>query len=1036
MLYVNEQRSRNRSGPIDIAKHVRRALALNLLWLLVLCAIPMNSTASLSFFTAVALTFLSVAITPTTLAQSSDTVSVFIETDEPGVAEYVYRQRQSRQVEVNRQQQINYARGLDDVHTRLSRRLAPLVTKEHSRLRVALSGFRATVPRKNLDALRALPGVRAVTPLRHHELENIDSVPWVQAPQLWESYGDGQGMTIAVIDSGIDYLHANFGGDGNPQTYADNDFAVIEPGSFPTAKVIGGWDFAGPTYNSRVDDEPTPDADPIDGHGHGSHVAGTAAGLGVEGRIGPGVAKGASLLAVKVFSDLGGSTDLTVDGIELALDPNQDGSIDDHVDVINMSLGARFGLPTDPSAVASSHAVRAGVIVVASAGNNGDIPYVTGSPGVSPDVITVAASISGGRRQIALGTSLDDYPLMPALEGAGPVKLTPDVLSSGIAVAAGIEDGVPGTACEPLDNPEELKGRAVLVSRGECLFPIKYQHVQDAGGIAVIVVNSSDSVNGLFVMGGLYPDTILIPGLMITSTDGQRLLDALAGNTPPTVTFSTSFTVPTPTDQDDVIAGFSSQGPGASGAGFKPDLAAPGRFTVSTQAGTGVEGVQRRGTSMAAPHVAGMAALLKQQFPNDAPSAIKARLKNAASPSLSDGPGGDAPEPLSRQGNGVMRGAVASALNSRIEPASASFGYLNLKTAKSAARELTLYNDVNERREFIGRQEIVSNQFGITVECPESVVVGPLQTSTVRISLHANADLLASDNGRMSRNESTGWCVFTDGRDELRVGYVAGSDGASDVKLNAAAQELANGGTHRALAHSFVLIAEAEAGRPGEIAAFGWRHAELFTQPVFELGVALKNPWDNPSNYQYFLRIDTDNDTVAERTLFAVDWSRLGFDPGVIITGLDYIEDLADVGSEDSISSWMAEDIDFNDRVVVLPWFNTSSGINALFKPHERQLNVTLIVIDRSGNQSSLSGTINLDNPEADAQTTTILSTGSVATVEPGLNGQLWLVPTNLSKEQVLVAPGASTRTPQRKAAPVKRCAAPGKHWQGPSPQC
>ncbi|MEM8685229.1 MAG: S8 family serine peptidase, partial [Pseudomonadota bacterium] len=716
------------------------------------------------------------------------------------------------------------------------------------------------------------------------------------------------------------------------------------------------------------------------------------------------------------------------------------------VDVINMSLGARFGLPTDPSAVASSHAVRAGVIVVASAGNNGGLAYVTGSPGVSPEVITVAASISGGRRQIALATELEDAPLMPAQEGAGPVRLGPETLIYGVAVAASTDaDVAVGNACEPLTNADELTGKAVIVSRGTCLFPQKYQMVQEAGGTAIILMNSSDDVSNLFVMGGIFPDEIVIPGLMITSTDGQRLLDALSNNDLPHVQFSSGFTVPTPTDLDDVIASFSSQGPGADGAGFKPDLAAPGRFTVSTQAGSGIEGVQRRGTSMAAPHVAGMAALLKQQYPDLPPASIKAMLQNSTVPSRQNGPGTELAEPLSRQGVGVMRGADASRLTSRIEPAGLSFGYINPRVSKSMKRTVQLYNMTDVERTYTGAQEIASSVSGVTVECPETVTVGASGTTDVDIRISVNANLIPTDNGQLSRLEASGWCIFDDGTDTLRIGYVAGADGAShavltqspakalmnSVRGTQAARsdgQLVNQGPQKAIAHSFVLINHDSPSRPGNIAAFGWRNTTLFTQPVLEFAVALKNSWDNPSNYRYFIRVDTDGDSSIESTLFAVDWSWLGFDPGTIITGIDFIENIEDVGSDNSVSHWMAENVDYNDRTILLPYFNAASGVNALFKPHERVLNVTLMVVDRYDNVSTLGGVIDLDNPAADQQGTHVIGAGSGVDVNGGNEGQLWIVPTNTEQHQSLVVSAT-----QAKSAAVTQKSRPSK--AKPSPE-
>jgi minor extracellular serine protease Vpr len=147
-------------------------------------------------------------------------------------------------------------------------------------------------------------------------------VPLVGALRLWSKVSPlhGEGIRVGVIDTGIDYTHANFGGPGTVDAYTGNDKTIIEPGTFPTAKVVGGWDFAGADYDASSDATatPVPDFDPLDVEGHGSHVAGTIAGYGVTAGgatyagpwdgtldpttlgIGPGAAPAASLYALKV----------------------------------------------------------------------------------------------------------------------------------------------------------------------------------------------------------------------------------------------------------------------------------------------------------------------------------------------------------------------------------------------------------------------------------------------------------------------------------------------------------------------------------------------------------------------------------------------------------------------------------------------------------------------------------------------------------------------------------------------------------------
>ncbi len=198
---------------------------------------------------------------------------------------------------------------------------------------------------------------------------DIQSDQQIGADQIWtqkDSLGSpvtGTGVTVAVIDTGIDYLHPDLGG-----------------GFGPGYKVVGGYDF----FNN--------DSNPIDDNGHGTHVAGIiAASGGIEG-----VAPGASLLAYKVLgADGSGPMSDVIEAIDASIDPNHDGSPADHVNVISMSLGGS-GDSQDPICQAVKRAVDAGIVVVVAAGNSGPSVGTVASPGVSPYAVTVGAVDSSG----------------------------------------------------------------------------------------------------------------------------------------------------------------------------------------------------------------------------------------------------------------------------------------------------------------------------------------------------------------------------------------------------------------------------------------------------------------------------------------------------------------------------------------------------------------------------------------------------------------------------------------------------------------
>ena len=155
------------------------------------------------------------------------------------------------------------------------------MTRRHSRL---VNALRVRVAPGKRAALAKRAGVKRVERLRVYEPLTTNSVPAIGAKTAWGTRTtgfDGEGMRIAVIDSGVDYTHSMFGGAGTKAAYQTNDANKVEGGTFPTEKV-DGWDFAGKDY-SEANDVPLPDGDPLDrsGYGHGTHVAGIVGGVGV-----------------------------------------------------------------------------------------------------------------------------------------------------------------------------------------------------------------------------------------------------------------------------------------------------------------------------------------------------------------------------------------------------------------------------------------------------------------------------------------------------------------------------------------------------------------------------------------------------------------------------------------------------------------------------------------------------------------------------------------------------------------------------------
>jgi subtilisin family serine protease len=517
------------------------------------------------------------------------------------------------------------------------------------RMQSAYNGVRVRIQSSKVAALTSLPGVKAVHTLTPKTLDNTESVPFIGSGTAWEAYGKtGKGVKLAIIDTGIDYTHADFGGPGTTAAFtqaAANSTAPADPNLFgPNApRVKGGWDFVGDAYDADGDAEaatPKPDANPLDCEGHGSHVAGTAAGSGVttDGKtyggpynkstektafkVGPGVAPQVDLYALRVFG-CAGSTDVTVEAIDWAVDHG--------MDVINMSLGGPFGRSDDPDAVAASNAVAAGVVVVASAGNEGHAPYIVGSPSVGQGVISVAAvdsigqfpgaSLKSGDTTVkainANGADLPSGNFSVVVVADDPATADNEALgcTADAFTAAGIEAG---------------KNQLAVVERGTCARAAKAIFGQQAGAAAVLMVNTDDGYPPYEGRITSNPDTgegftVTIPFLGVPKSAGATVR-GLAGKNLTMV----STQIDNPSFRD--YADFSSGGPVNGDSGLSPLVAAPGVSISSAAVGTGSDSTVLSGTSMAAPHVAGVAALTVQAHPKWKASQIASAVVGTADP--------------------------------------------------------------------------------------------------------------------------------------------------------------------------------------------------------------------------------------------------------------------------------------------------------------------------------------------------------------------------------------------------------------------
>jgi minor extracellular serine protease Vpr len=558
------------------------------------------------------------------------------------------------------------------------------VSKAHNAVAIRIDASR-------LRDLANQPGVEAIRQVRHYTVALSETVPYIGAAAAQAAGKDGTGARVAVIDSGADYTHAFLGGSGNPADYITAT-TTFPNAFFPNAKVIGGFDFVGSTWpNGPRTEDPNPIDDGTQA-GHGTHVSDIIAGRSADGAH-KGVAPGAKLYAIKVCSSVSTSCNgvALLKAVDFALDPNGDGTLEDAVDVMNLSLGSGYGQQEDDLTEALNQAVAHGVVVACAAGNDGNKPYVLSSPSSGPPIISVAQTQVPSAKAIPLivnspAAIAGTYANTETVTWA-PVDhaVTGDVAFVGRGCPAGSI-----TATNP-DDPfiADPSGKVALIDRGACSVSLKVDRAARAGATAVIIglVAPGDPVS--FSFGG---GTTFVPTLIITQADSRTIKGSLTS--PVNVTISAASAI----SLVGSMASTSARGPSYSLQTIKPEIGAPGA-SVSAVAGTGTGQEAFGGTSGATPMISGSAAILIGAQPRLEPAQVKALLMNNAEtrifhqPALFPGK----LAPITRIGAGEVRvdralAATTAAWVEADQSAAVSFGYHAVGDRLQVARVVHVQN--------------------------------------------------------------------------------------------------------------------------------------------------------------------------------------------------------------------------------------------------------------------------------------------------------------------------------------------------------
>jgi subtilisin family serine protease len=626
--------------------------------------------------------------------------------------------------------------------------------------------------RQAMKTLSQLSDVKAVYHDYAHQPDLYESRELINVAALWDQAGiggmgsAGAGVKVASIDGGLHHDAAMFSGDGYdyPEGWPDGG---LGDSSNNNGKIIASRAYFRDWDPPAAGDENAWPGE--NGTSHGTHTGSTAAGNVVTATYGgadvgeiSGVAPAAWVMSYRVFyaSVSNDGSFYTVEGIAALEDIVMDGA-----DVVNNSWGSgpgSAGGEFDAVDTALINAVNAGVFVSMSAGNAGPNNGTSDHP--SDEYIIVAASTTSGTYASGLVNMTAPAPVPDELQGinlatssfGAPLPIG-EVNSYTYVTAASIGDGSNFEGCNAWPAGT-FDGVAAVISRGACEFGLKVLNAEQAGAEFVVVHNHASGGDTLVGMsGGAVGNQVTISSIFVGNTAGLAIVawydQAVANGDEAQFEVDTfAFQAGNSADQ---IASFSSRGPGV-GQVLKPDIAAPGVNIMAQGYTPGASGEARHlgygqvsGTSMASPHVAGAAALMRQLYPDWSNADIKSALMSTSKYMDIYNFDGTPAQPLD-MGAGRLDLTNAADPGVILSPPSVSFGTVPSNT--SATVEVMVTNVASDTETYSLSTLYTGDSFTMTSDLagftitPDSVTLAAGESAMVTVEFDAAMSMALGDN--------------------------------------------------------------------------------------------------------------------------------------------------------------------------------------------------------------------------------------------------------------------------------------------------